>query len=185
MNNYVKVKVKKYLKVKVNDIRSEGSIYSVIRGIQNGLYLSGLATKTTKGWVKYNNLLKFINKLNNTVDINNSHILQSIIFSFSITPSNRIFIEPLHFAVCNQYDDMLQNENKITSSNFINRTNYFGQTALYLAVNFGFTQIVQKLINLNADPNLHPTNQPSPLRVATDKGYTQIINILTNAGGLI
>ena len=95
------------------------------------------------------------------------------------------YYEPLHFAVCNQYDDMLQDENQITSSNFINRTNYFGQTALYLAVKFGFTQIVQKLINLNADPNLHPTNQPTPLRVATDKGYTQIINILTNAGGLI
>ena len=41
---------------------------------------------------------------------------------------------------------MLQDENQITSSNFINRTNYFGQTALYLAVKFGFTQIVQKLI---------------------------------------
>lgn len=175
----------KYIKVKVNNIRSEGSIYSVIKGIQNGLHLSGVTSKTTKGWVKYNNLLKFINKFNNTVDVNNSHILQSIVFSFNITPTNRIFIEPLHFAVCNQYDDMLQDENQITSANFINRKNYFGQTALYLAVKFGFTHIVQKLINLNADPNLHPNNQPKPLKIATDKGFTQIINILTNAGGLI
>ncbi|MEO6919499.1 MAG: ankyrin repeat domain-containing protein [Collimonas sp.] len=57
-----------------------------------------------------------------------------------------------------------------------------GSTALLIATNRGRTQLVQALLELNANPNLTDKNGWTPLLSAADEGNSDIVNMLLAKG---
>ncbi|HGJ5899737.1 ankyrin repeat domain-containing protein [Arsenophonus apicola] len=69
----------------------------------------------------------------------------------------------------------------------VNHVNRLGWTALIEAIILGdgsnkYVQIVQQLINGGADVNLTDNLGNTPLKLAKQKGYQQLVHILQNAG---
>ena len=70
----------------------------------------------------------------------------------------------------------------------VDHINKLGWTALIEAITLGnggtrHQQIVQALVDARADVNLADGEGVSPLRLARDRGYTKIAEILVRAGG--
>lgn len=69
----------------------------------------------------------------------------------------------------------------------VNHVNFLGWTALIEAIILGdgsnkYAQIVQQLITGGADVNLTDHLGNTPLKLAKQKGYQQLVQILQNAG---
>jgi ankyrin repeat protein len=175
MNKYT------YIKYKVYNLNGGATINTILSQIRDGIIQAGVIPIKTNGWKKYNKLNKVIHKLNNTIDINNPQFINSTLLSFNINRQNNIYIEPLHFAIINNYTDMLDIK-KYTPQD-LNRTNYFGLTPLLLATHQNNLDIVNKLITNGVDVNFTPPNQKSPYQYALSKNYNNIAIAIQNVGG--
>ncbi len=63
----------------------------------------------------------------------------------------------------------------------INEKNFYFETALHMAVNNNNIEIVKLLLDNGADVNAKDVEENTPLHIASEKGYTKVVNqLLTN-----
>ncbi len=171
----------KYIKYKVYNLNGGSTLSKIITEIRDGIYNSGSIPLHTNGWKRYNEINHMIKLLNQNLKISKRSNIESILLSFNINTINHIYIEPLHFAIINNYTDMLDIQKYSTQD--INKLNYFGFTPLFLAIFKNNENIVNKLIQNGANVNLTPPNKLSPYNYALLKNYNNIANLIHAAGG--
>ena len=170
--------MKKYIKYKV--INLDGGLKSILSEVRKGIYNSNVFPVKTNGWNKYFQAKKFIDLFNQNTKINNSQFINSILFSFKYNNKYNLYLEPLHYAITNDYTDMLDLQ-KYQPEDF-NRTNYFGLTPLLLAIYLNKKDIVKKFIDNNVNVNYTPPDKLSPYQYALSRNFNEIAQMLSNAG---
>lgn len=67
----------------------------------------------------------------------------------------------------------------------VNHQNADGATALYVATQKGYREIVRHLLDAQADPNLPVAGGDTPLLIAASAGYTPVAAMLIESGALV
>ena len=69
--------------------------------------------------------------------------------------------------------------------NYVNLADYHGSTALTIAAEFGYTDIVELLLMAGAKINVQDDDGDSALHVAAFKGHSEIVTLLLQHGASV
>ncbi len=86
----------------------------------------------------------------------------------------------LHTAAYNDHSDVIQE--LIARGATINQKNLVGETALYSGVLRGGKESIEALLKAGADPGLPDNNGLTPLKLATDRKFTEVADLLRKYG---